>query len=344
MIVDAHLHIFKRLTGYPRELFWTALDLGRAAIHDVSTMRKTEGATERRETLRADLLELLKGAEALGERLPPYRWDATQPHAEVIQRIPPCEGTTAFPAEVALAYMDWVGVDKAFLMQGPAYGRQNRYFAEVVYQWPDRFIGFADVDWRKGKKAAEDLERWIVYEGLRGCKVEVGCTKAAYPEFSVLGENEMRVWEMCEKLGIPIFFHLEPGKEPCEEIRTLLAEFPKLTLIVGHLGMPNYNAAWRDQCLLAKHERVYLEISGLPYFFREEEYPYPSGQECIKWAVSEIGAEKMLWGSDAPVLLMWCTYEQTLNLVRTKCDFLNDEQRSLILGGTAERLIEALPI
>ena len=328
MIVDCHMHVFERMTGYPPELWGTPLDLGRAALHGMSSVRGSEGVV---------------APGTLEERPSPYLWNGFQPHARVVQRIPPCPGTTAFPAEVALAYMDMVGVQKAFLMQGPAYGRQNRYFAEVVYQWPDRFVGFADVDWSKGKKAAADLERWIVYEGLRGCKVEVPCIKAAYPAFSVLGENEMRVWEMCEQLGAPIVFHLEHGEGPCEEIRSLLAHFPKLLLIIAHLGAPPVNPSWREQSLLAKHDRVFLEISALPFEFREEEYPFPGAQECIRWAVSEIGAEKMMWGSDAPSLLVWCTYEQMLNLVRTKCSFLSDEQRRLILGGTAEQLLMSLP-
>ena len=324
MIVDCHMHIFERMMGYPPELWGTPLDLGRAALHGLTDVRREGQATP---TLRPS----------------PYLWDGVQPHARIVQRIPPCPGTTAFPAEVALAYMDWIGVDKAFLVQGPAYGRQNRYYADAVYQWPERFVGFAEVDWYRGNRAAEHLERWIVYEGLRGCKVEVPCLKAAYPRFAVLSDNEMRVWETCERLRIPVLFHLEHGTKPCEEIRVLLEEFPKLVMILAHLGAPRENAAWRDQCLLAKHERVYLDLAALPFAFREEEYPYPGAQECIRWAVSQVGAEKIMWGSDVPTLLMWCTYEQMLNLVRTQCGFLSEEQRRLILGGTAERLMASLP-
>lgn len=314
MIVDGHLHIVERLTGYPPEAFYTSLSLGRVMVgHKVK------------------------------ERVLPYRDDGLHPYANVLQIAPPCTGTTSFSAEVALAYMDWVGVDKAILLQSPSYGRQNHYCMEAVYQWPDRFIGFAQVDPTQGEKAAKQLERVVVDGGLRGLKVEVPCLKASRPEFSIVGESEMLVWETCEKLGIPLFFHLEEGKDQCAEIRTLLTEFSKLMVIIGHLGLPPSDG-WQDQCRLAKHERVLLDIAALPAFFREEEYPYPSAQECIRWAVSEVGADKIMWGSDAPMLLTCCTYEQTLNLVRTKCSFLTEEQRKLILGGTAERLIASLPI
>ena len=60
--------------------------------------------------------------------------------------LPPLAPETAFPAETALEYLDWAGVDKAVLLQGPWYGDMNQYVAAAVRRWPDRFIGAALID------------------------------------------------------------------------------------------------------------------------------------------------------------------------------------------------------
>ena len=44
----------------------------------------------------------------------------------------------------------------------------NDYVAGVARQYPDRFIGFASVDPRKGTLAVQELERSVKELGLRG--------------------------------------------------------------------------------------------------------------------------------------------------------------------------------
>ena len=64
-----------------------------------------------------------------------------------VQRVtPPAFVETSFPPEMAIEYMDWVGIDKAVLLQAPMYGFWNEYVAEAVRRWPDRLLGTANVD------------------------------------------------------------------------------------------------------------------------------------------------------------------------------------------------------
>ena len=43
---------------------------------------------------------------------------------------PPGFVDTNFPLEVALEYLDWMGIDKAVLLQAPMYGFWNEYVVE----------------------------------------------------------------------------------------------------------------------------------------------------------------------------------------------------------------------
>ncbi len=63
----------------------------------------------------------------------------------------------------------------------------------------------------------------------------------------------------------------------------------------------------------------------------------------MKWVYEEAyGAfgPRMVWGSDYPVVTKAMTHRQALEAFRTHCDFVSDEDREAILGGTLERLLE----
>ena len=68
-------------------------------------------------------------------------WGMVRWGDETIQLLPPFNEKTTFPAEALLAQMDWAGVDRAVLLQGPFYGEANAYVASAVARCPNRFIG-----------------------------------------------------------------------------------------------------------------------------------------------------------------------------------------------------------
>jgi len=256
------------------------------------------------------------------------------------QVFPPSFERSTFSAEMALAFMDWCGIDAAFLLQGTMYGDQNGHVAAAIKQWPDRFLGTAMMD-PSEEGAQSRLERMVQEHGIGGLKMEVPAQKSLNPKLSMTGDREMKVWEKCQELGLLLTMHLASGVEAAEEVAVIADAFPELILIVCHIGLAPHEG-WKEQVRLAKRENVYAEISGIPALYAKEEYPYPGGQEAIRWAVREIGAKKMMWGTDAPSILTFCSFPQTLNLVKTRCEFLSDEDRERILGGTAKELWDSV--
>ena len=68
-------------------------------------------------------------------------WGKARWGKKTIQLLPPFNEETTFPAEALLAQMDWAGVARAVLLQGPFYGEANAYVASAVKRFPDRFVG-----------------------------------------------------------------------------------------------------------------------------------------------------------------------------------------------------------
>ena len=52
-----------------------------------------------------------------------------------------------------------------------------------------------------------------------------------------------------------------------------------------------------------------------------------------------IGPEKLIWGTDIPVSLLWWTYQQNLDFIRSYCDFIPQPDMDLILGGNMARIM-----
>lgn len=260
---------------------------------------------------------------------------------EEIQALPPSWEDSASPPERAIAYMDWIGAERAIVLQGPLYGDQTDYTIAAVKKWPDRFAGFAWVDATQGREAADRVES-AVEAGLLGLKIEVPGQRALNPKFSFLGEAEMIVWARLSDIRRPLVLHLsggEDGVREANEVRQLLDEFPQLEVVICHIGWPRPapDVTWQERVLLATHERVMLDLAALPVAFSSEGYPYPSGQASLRWTIDNVGASKVMWGSDYPLVLKNCTYPQTLDFVRSAEALLSPDEERMILGENAAR-------
>ncbi|TQM33378.1 amidohydrolase family protein [Nocardia bhagyanarayanae] len=106
------------------------------------------------------------------------------------------------------------------------------------------------------------------------------------------------VWGLLEDAGVPALIHCGSGPAPGrftgpEPIAELLQRFPRLRLIVAHMGTPEY-AQFLD--LAERHDGVYLDTTMVWTDFSEADAPFPVAEYG---RVREYG-ERILFGSDFP--------------------------------------------
>lgn len=106
------------------------------------------------------------------------------------------------------------------------------------------------------------------------------------------------VWGVLEESGTPLVIHSGDGPVPgrftgVDGMVELLRRFPRLTLVIAHLGMPEY-AAFLG--LAERHERVFLDTTMAFTDFVEESAPFPDAERPRLHALGE----KILFGSDYP--------------------------------------------
>ena len=106
------------------------------------------------------------------------------------------------------------------------------------------------------------------------------------------------VWGLLQQSATPIVIHGGHGPAPGRftgpsTIARLLARFPRLVLVVAHLGLPDY-ADFLD--LADKHAQVHLDTTMVFTEFTEQSSPFPPTQRSRLLDISE----RILFGSDYP--------------------------------------------
>jgi predicted TIM-barrel fold metal-dependent hydrolase len=105
-------------------------------------------------------------------------------------------------------------------------------------------------------------------------------------------------WGAIEDAGIPVVIHCGSGPAPGEHtgpepIRLLLQRYPRLRLIIAHMGMPEY-VEFMDICDNSSDVRLDTTMAFTP--FVDELMPFPSSQLN---RLRDLG-DRILFGSDFP--------------------------------------------
>ena len=274
-----------------------------------------------------------------------------QAGAEVLRLTPPLGPKTSFPPELLLEYMDWVGVDKTVLLQGSTYGDSNKYLSQAVQQWPGRFIAAAFLDPRAAD-ARDAFRRATEEYGFRIIKFEMsemaGFT-GVYPDLQFDSDEMAWIWEEAARLDLVVTLDLGAigsRSYQTDAVQRIIDRHPQLKIVIAHLAQPPFAAArsaateeaWEAQLSLARHANVWLDIASLPALSAPQDYPYSAARSYLQRAVELVGADKLMWGTDAPGLLQQATYAQLLSYVTRHCDFLSSKQMSQLLGETAQHV------
>lgn len=244
------------------------------------------------------------------------------------QMLPPWMTDGQNTAERFLSNMDYAQVSAAVITQEFIDGVQNAYLMQVQQRYPTRFFCFGMPEWRQPGFVDEGIA--LVNSGFRGLKIP-----AARMPRQFLSDDMMALFRHMQDRGVILGIELMDGDAQVAQMEDIIAECPRLKIIIGHFGMvtrPN----WMSQIRLARHENVYVESGGITWLFNDEFYPFPSAIKAIKEAADAVGMEKLMWGSDYPRTITAITYKMSYDFV-TKSQELTDDQKRLFLSENAKQ-------
>ncbi len=240
-------------------------------------------------------------------------------------------------AEDLLRSMDENEVQRSVIFGFPwkdeeFYARHNDYILESAARRPDRLTGFCCFS-PLGRNIAKETERCLK-QGLKG----VG-------ELAVYGsgitgavvENLKSVMNLCVQYNALFMLHTNepvghayPGKTPNTllEIYDFVKAYPSNRIILAHWGGGLLFYALMKKEVRKTLENVWFDTAASPYLYSPDIY---------RIAGEIIGFEKILFGSDYP-LLGPARYVQEMDT-----DGLTANQQKLILGLNAQNLLNSYP-
>jgi L-fuconolactonase len=127
-----------------------------------------------------------------------------------------------------------------------------------------------------------------------------------------------------------------------QRVLTLAQRHPDLKIVIDHCAKPNIATnqwqPWADDLTrLARETAAVCKLSGL----LTECGPAPKPDAARPWAVHVLecfGPERVLWGSDWPVLELASSYAAWWNETQSLMADLQPTQRAAVLGGNAQRV------
>jgi predicted TIM-barrel fold metal-dependent hydrolase len=257
-------------------------------------------------------------------------------------------------AERLVQEMEDAGIDKTIIValdgnfkfrNDLTYKDYNNYVADILKEYPDKFIGFAGIDPRRGEEAIMELERCVESLGFRG--VKFWPLTGFYPD----DKDYYPFYQRVQELQVPILVHSGLGPrytylKYCQPIYvdTVAVDFPEINFILAHMGDPFTNQAFY---IAAKNPNVFLDISAWEPVLKFSPSVFIQN---LYQAKMTCGIEKILFGSDWPLFTHilpqpeWVEGIKKLEipppLKLMGIEEFSDEEKNAILGGNAARLLK----
>ncbi len=197
--------------------------------------------------------------------------------------------------------------------------RENDVIAEAMQAHPDRFpVGLAGLEPRHQEKAVEELDRTVRRLGLHGMVFH-----ATFSGFFVGAGNVLDpIFDLANDFGALCLMHSTPDAMASPEaIGQLAGRYPRVTIIMGH---PLFTPVQRDGAIAAvkAQNNLYLDLS------------YQQDPTNAELTVQALGAERVLFGSDAPY------YDPAATIRSIEEARISDHAKERILYGNGADLIE----
>jgi predicted TIM-barrel fold metal-dependent hydrolase len=236
-------------------------------------------------------------------------------------------------ADELIASMDEAGVDISVILNigwttHELCVETNDYIIDSVSRYPQRLVGFCAIQPQSPKAAVAEIER-CAEAGIKG----VGEMRPDIQLFDLGDEVVMEpLVEVLKKHQLALLLHASepvgheyPGKGVItpDILYPFITSFPDLTIVCAHWGggLPFYALMPEVKKAMGN---VYFDSAASPFLYTPEVY---------NQVIQLVGADKVLFGSDYPLLA------QSRLLKEIKALDLAEETKNLVLSGNALRLL-----
>ena len=260
---------------------------------------------------------------------------------------PPSPGASTSGSFEQLAWeMDRNGVDRALIVCAEIdHNRDNnQYVHDKIATAGDRFSFVIDVDsfWTETyhRPGAADrlktgIDRWKP-AGLTHY-IDDPAEDAAW----LYSDDGMDFFQSALAKGMIASIHCRPQHQV--HIRELAKRFPRLVILMHHMGHPKLlePEGLSEILATAQHNNVFVKVSGFYYSTAQPKWDFPLSdvQPIIHALYRRFGASRLLWGSDYPVCVDNYSHRHAVEILRTHCKFISPTDMDLVMGDNLASLL-----
>lgn len=224
------------------------------------------------------------------------------------------------------------GIDRTILVQAAPTMEETHYLLALA-AWTPRIagvVGWADLAALDAAKVVTRLSRIPILKGLRPMLQDL-----EDPEWITRSDVRDGLDAMSHT---GLVFDALVRADQIPHIATVANRHPGLAIVLDHGGKPQIGSdlsKWRqDISDLASRPNVTCKLSGLL-----TQAPPGAGAEVLRPVVGHLldafGPERLMWGSDWPVLTTVADYFTWLSVTTEMLDRLTEHEWRCVIGGTA---------
>ena len=236
-------------------------------------------------------------------------------------------------------------IDRAILTQ-PLGNFDNAYIEECRRADPERYATIVGLD--PTALDANSAMAAFGRGGASGVRIRPGARSP--------GGDGLDIWRAAEACGLAVSVPGTSADFASAAFSTLVEALPEVTIVLEHLAGGNTPAASdegiaarRAALSLARFPNVLLKVPGVGEIAprsadRSATFPFKlPDPDPFAEALLAFGAERLMWGSDFPLVSSREGYANALRFCRDRFAGCTEAERGLIFGGVADRVFPPHP-
>jgi len=228
------------------------------------------------------------------------------------------------------------GIERTILVQAAPTEAETAYLLDIAAKTPfvAGVVGWTDFDRPDAAERIAALAADPLLVGLRPMVQDIA-------DDNWLARAELApAFEAMTAKGLVFDALLKPRH--IAPMLTVLERHPELACVIDHGAKPDLVngdlAAWRDgMSALAKHPGLTCKLSGL-VTEAGSDWTLETIRPVVEHLLATFGPERLIFGSDWPVVTLRASYGQWLEATETLLAGLSEAQRSAVFGGNAQKL------
>lgn len=289
------------------------------------------------------LIQNICGIGSKGELRPLGKGKAQYANGDIIQLIPEKYGDYSLTAEVLVNVLKENDVEKTVCLQGNYAGFQNLYTYESQEKYPDIILGAATYDLTSYNKKLiiDNLFYKLKFKVIKMEMSNGSGYMANHDTISLDSKLMHEVYQMANDRNLIFVIDVGRPGNNCYQIDNLakvVKKYPNMKFVICHLTAPQHEQMHilEENMLKLKNDNVYFDIAALPNNTKQP-YPFIEAQQYIRKAIDIVGIDKIIWGSDFPSAMNYCSYKESYEYIENSSLF-NEEEKKHILYLNAKRV------